>query len=131
MNASEEFLKFVSGPGLRRSATYTTGVLRSWRSLARVTAVVLLAWTAVDLGFPECCVSEQLELGATAPTISAHDRADAARIDVDDCFCCALCIDTGWRIPTLSVDTARPSYRDPIRHLATRVVALDHPPQNA
>lgn len=96
-----------------------------------MTAVVLLAWTAVDLGFPECCLSEQLALGATSSTLSAHEDGDTSRADVDDCFCCALCIDTGWRTPMLRIESARTSYRDPIRHLASRVVALDHPPQNA
>ena len=106
-------------------------MLRSWRSVARITALVLLTWTAVDLGFPACCLDDKLTAGATSPSLSTHDADQSSRADVDDCFCCALCIDTGWRIPALRIEAARTSFRDPIRHLATRVVVLDHPPQNA
>jgi hypothetical protein len=106
-------------------------VLQSWRSVARITALVLLTWTAVDLGFPECCLDEKLSVGSTTPTLTTHEGDQASGAGVEDCFCCALCIDTGWRIPALRIETARTSFRDPIRHLASRVVVLDHPPQNA
>jgi hypothetical protein len=127
----EEFLNSASGTAVVPGGTYTTGVLRSWRWLARVTALVLLTWTAVDLGFPECCLDEQQPIGSITSSLTSYDEDAASGGDVDDCFCCALCIDTGWRTPALKIEAARTSYRDPIRQLATRVTALDHPPQNA
>jgi hypothetical protein len=104
-------------------------VLRSWRLLARVSAIVLLTWTAVDLMFPECCLAETLWV-----TEDAADSSDAPRPSqppVDDCFCCAMCIDTGVHSRLLRIEAVRTLFAEPLRHLASRVADLDHPPQNA
>jgi hypothetical protein len=106
-------------------------VLRRWRLLARIMAIVLLTWTAVDLAFPECCLSEKLLAGSASGTLSTPEEAGTPSPDVDDCFCCAMCIDTGVRAPGLRIEPARTLFVEPVRHLATRVTVLDHPPQLA
>jgi hypothetical protein len=107
-------------------------VLHSLRRLAKVTALVLLAWTAIDLADPQCCLNERLGHGVTR--ISATTPADNASTNqtaVDDCFCCARCLDTGTRVPRLDVARVAADFDEPIQQPMTRPSTLDHPPQNA
>jgi hypothetical protein len=106
-------------------------VLSSLRNIVRVTAVLLLAWTAFDLGYPQCCMREALPTAA-ATSLAAYDQsAPPAQPDVDDCFCCARCLDTGWRIPVMQPTSIWLEQSEHVSHLTTRAATLDHPPQNA
>jgi hypothetical protein len=104
-------------------------VLRSFRLLVQITAIVLLAWTAVDLAFPECCLSEPLAADSAATLDTHYGSPSPDRPDVDDCFCCARCLDNGTRIPRIGVDAVRAEFAEPLEPLATHARTLDHPPQ--
>ncbi len=94
-------------------------------------ATVLLMWTAADLAFPQCCLSYAASASEIA-SVGANTTSSTGGItfDVDDCFCCAVCVDTGVRIPSLAQPLAAVRFVEPIRHLASRSATLDHPPQN-
>jgi hypothetical protein len=106
-------------------------VFHSLRRVAKAVVLVLLAWTALDLAYPQCCLSERL--GRDAAHMSATDPGSALpdQGDLDDCFCCARCLDTGARIPRFDIATAAPDFDEPVHHPVTRPSTLDHPPQNA
>ena len=91
--------------------------------------MVILAWTAVDLANPACCLQEQIT--AHGVGVAAAAFVQQATPDVDDCFCCARCIDTGVRAPELRSEPAWIDFVDPPRSLASRPAALDHPPKIA
>jgi hypothetical protein len=99
------------------------------RRVAPVVALVLLAWTAFDLANPQCCLQEQSPTSGSS-TLAALSTTHTPQPDVDDCFCCARCIDTGTRIPHLRAGAAWVDFADPVRNLTTRSSSLDHPPQN-
>jgi hypothetical protein len=96
-----------------------------WRVVPLV-ALVLLTWTAADLAYPQCCLAEQ-----AFTTAGTDSQTQDERPDVDDCFCCARCIDTGTRVPQLRTALDWIEFVEPTRQLTTRSATLDHPPQNA
>jgi hypothetical protein len=104
-------------------------VLRSFRLLVQITAIVLLAWTAVDLSFPECCLSEPVASGSSAALDAHYGAPSPALPDIDDCFCCARCLDNGARMPRIDVDAVPAEFAEPLEPLATHASTLDHPPQ--
>jgi hypothetical protein len=104
-------------------------VIRLLRRIVPAVAIVLLAWTAFDLANPACCLEEQLAATASS-SVDAADAAPSPQADVDDCFCCARCIDTGARIPAIRPAAAWVDFAEPVRGLTTRSSSLDHPPQN-
>ena len=93
-----------------------------------IVAVVLLAWTAIDLADPQCCFRERL--GAHSLSISATTDSNAANGDVDDCFCCAVCVDTGYRIPSMIQVLAVHRFPELPGDVLTRPASHYHPPQN-
>jgi hypothetical protein len=90
--------------------------------------MVLLAWTAFDLANPECCLQDQA--GAAAWASGAIGTTQDPQPAVDDCFCCARCVDTGTRIPELRTFAAWIDFAEPVRSLTTRPSSLYHPPRN-
>ena len=68
------------------------------RRLARVVALTLLAWTALDLANSNLCAldaaSQPVSLRQTSDRLAAS-RADpgAPTFGADDCFCCSHCVD--------------------------------------
>jgi len=105
-------------------------VSRLSRRLARLTAAVLLTWTVADLSYLQCCLGDEICDGGGA-TIAAASAVTTAHADTDDCFCCARCLDTGVRLDGFRHAPEWTYFQEPIAHLATRPVVLDHPPQNA
>jgi hypothetical protein len=104
-------------------------VFRLLRRIVPTVAVILLAWTAVDLVDPQCCLREMSASSST--TAAAGGAVHTAQPDFDDCFCCARCIDTGTRVPEMRTPVSWVEFAEPIRHVSTRPTVLDHPPQNA
>ena len=110
------------------SAAILTAVVARFRRVACIVAVVLLALTAVDLSYPQCCALEQAGSDRAATSNSdVHPTPGAA----DDCFCCARCIDPGIRPPVLESSFGRVVFVDAVPRLISRSVVPDHPPQNA
>lgn len=102
----------------------------SLRRIVTAVAIVLLALTAADLAAPGFCADEQLASRADF-SLTTGGAVHSNHADVDDCFCCARCLDTGTRIPELRAVAAWVDFADPLRSLVTRSSSLDHPPQNA
>jgi len=95
-------------------------------------AIVLLAWTAIDLAYPTCCLRD----AASSPSDAAVNQATSSpstpdETQADDCFCCALCVDTGVRIPVAEQPAIATPSVESVTDLATRPARIDHPPQNA
>ena len=100
------------------------------RRLARVIAAVLLTWTVADLSYLQCCVGDEI-CGGVGAEIAAATAVATEHADTDECFCCARCLDTGVRLGGLRQAAEWTDFEEPVDHLATRPVALDHPPQIA
>lgn len=100
-----------------------------FRSLVRLAALVLLVWTGADLAIPGCCLSDAAASGVQS--VSDGGALDAPSYSVDDCFCCARCLDTGCRVPDLGGVSHWTDFDEPVRRLAGRTTRLDHPPQDA
>ena len=100
------------------------------RRLARVIAAVLLTWTVADLSYLQCCLGDEI-CGRVGTEVAAASAVSATHADTDECFCCARCLDTGVRLDRLRDAPGWTFFQEPIAHLATRPVVLDHPPQNA
>ena len=99
---------------------YTVRLMRSTQfcRIVRGVALVILAWTAFDIGFPGLCAldSEWAQIAyASAPVTVASSTgerdAPAPPVHIDDCFCCSHCVDVaGVPAPEgldLTVDVAR------------------------
>ena len=114
--------------GHEHGSLYTDDVLRAVGSAARLIAIVLLTWTAIDLACPQYCLDEQTTVSTSS---AAASTSGASQGDVNDCFCCARCIDTGVRIPEMRVTAAWIDFAEPVRSLTSRSSSLDHPPQNS
>ena len=80
-------------------------VIRVLRRVAPIVAIVLLACTAYDLANPQCCLQDQ-KVGPSASSLAAVGSPQSSQPAVDDCFCCARCIDTGTRIPEIRTPAA-------------------------
>ena len=112
--------------------TYTLSVLRAARTVARITAVVLLSWTALDLAYPQCCLDDRLSQGTSTLSFAAPgDESPTSQGDIEDCFCCARCLDTAARFSQLDVVRVPGDFTEPYSRVTTRSSTLDHPPQNA
>lgn len=98
--------------------------------LARVVALVLLTWTVADLSYFQCCLGDETRSHA-GTEIAAASAVGTAHSDTDDCFCCARCLDTGFRLEGFRHAPEWTDFQEPVAHLATRPAALDHPPQIA
>jgi hypothetical protein len=103
-------------------------VIRLLHRVAPIVAIVLLAWTAYDLANPQCCLQDQ-KVGPSASSLAAVGSPQSSQPAVDDCFCCARCIDTGTRIPEIRTAPAWVDFAEPVLRLTTRSSSLDHPPQ--
>ena len=70
-----------------------------FRRIVRIIAVVLLAWTALDLTAPSLCALEadveRPGSGHAAITAAASTPpgAPVEEAHVDDCFCCSHCVE--------------------------------------
>ena len=111
----------------------------AFRRLARLAAVVLLAWTGVDLIATQLCAADSVVLatgssGAVTIQPDASSESDPTRgtprAHVDDCFCCSHCVNVVLPEPVLDIT------RNARRALASRVGVpladghpLYHPPQ--
>lgn len=66
----------------------------AFRRAARLFAVVLLAWTAVDLLDFGVCVQHHGRIGSfTATEWRAPNEADTPDEGCEDCFCCSHVVD--------------------------------------
>lgn len=110
----------------------------TFRRLARVVAVMLLAWTAVDLTATRLCAADAVAMATASGSPEARpDGGDgpasgrpARQSHIDDCFCCSHCVNVAVPEPLLAVTAAPP------RDVASRVrIPFDdghplyHPPQ--
>ena len=69
-----------------------------FRKTARAVACVLLAWVALDLGYPSLCALDQEvpAMSLSAAALDAHPTDGGAPdrpAHIDDCFCCSHCVD--------------------------------------
>jgi hypothetical protein len=107
-------------------------VIRAVRRAAPFIALILLAWTAIDLVDPQCCLSDRAANGTMAISASTSPDGDSPdQGQIDDCFCCARCLDTGRRVPRFDVAMSHETFDEPAQRLIRRSSSLDHPPQNA
>ena len=111
----------------------------TFRRFARLAAVILLAWTAVDLTATQLCPADGVATVAggfessSARSDSSEGPAPGRRAPqshVDDCFCCSHCVNVALPEPLLAATIDTP------RHLAPRLRIpvgdghpLYHPPQ--
>lgn len=111
----------------------------TFRRFARLAAVILLAWTAVDLTATQLCPADGVATaaGAFESSWARSDSSDgrapgrrAPQSHVDDCFCCSHCVNVALSEPLLVATVNTP------RHLASRIRIpvgaghpLYHPPQ--
>jgi hypothetical protein len=110
-----------------------------FRLVARVFAVLLLAWTSADLCGPGFCLHDREPIApwssrapGTPAAVNAAGpaQADAATVDgPDDCFCCCHCIDVRVRFQ-LPVGCSFASMVSPGHSSAPVSISslLDHPP---
>ncbi len=107
------------------------------RGILRLICVLLLSWTAVDLGASGLCAldredaplvsSDRNEVGSdSTPTptpLAAH---------VDDCFCCSHCVNLTHLLPPVTLTVApaalTPTAADQPRHIAR---PMYHPPKTS
>lgn len=110
----------------------------TFRRLARVVALMLLAWTAVDLTATRLCAADAVPMAAAFESPEARpDGGDdpkpgrpAPQSHIDDCFCCSHCVNVAMPEPLLAVTADTP------RRIASGVrIPFDdghplyHPPQ--
>ena len=110
---------------------YTGRVLRALQPALPVIALVLLAWTAIDLAYPQCCFRESAPMASPAMAAASETTPAQSDATVDDCFCCATCVDTGVRAPSFDAEAQPADFDEPLMQLWARPSSLDHPPQNA
>ncbi len=102
--------------------------------LLRLVCLLLLSWTAVDLGASELCALDNdgaltlnIAPAAICSPISSPDSHPPAH--VDDCFCCSHCVNAVASAPIVHaapvclavaplradavIDVARPTYHPP------------------
>ena len=106
------------------------------QTVVRMVAIILLAWTAVDLCAPSLCASEAVAIANPSRTngsarLTAHPaNAGDCGDQQDDCFCCSHAVDL--RTVTFRVSAAVPlQLIGPSTPLVTPAVTSPpyHPPQ--
>ncbi len=103
---------------------------RTFRRLARLFAVILLAWTAADLCDYQLCAHHREPLGAWSETrLRAAPTDSQAPADGDDCFCCSHFVDvrTPFRI-ALGYEVAWFVGDQPVGEPHVAAIPLYHPP---
>ena len=111
---------------------------RKFGVLARVTALVLLAWTAIDLTATQVCPAEgvvpavavgELMLAALPGTVPANPGQPS---HIDDCFCCSHCVNVS-ELQSITVIGAITAWQSApaVRILIADGHPLYHPPQSA
>lgn len=102
----------------------------SFRRTARLFAVVLLLWTAIDLFDFGVCVQHHGRIGAfDAAAWRAPNDLGTAEEGAEDCFCCSHVVDV--RVPyhiALAYTVAWVLVEEPASRPALTPPALYHPP---
>jgi hypothetical protein len=111
--------------------------LRRGRDFARIVAIILLVWTALDLSAYQLCALDRMdEVGSFSD--ARRDATDTPREPsfpssphVDDCFCCSPCVDVGHVQPALVAAGLTPALTSMVDARAPRSAgrSLFHPPQ--
>ena len=95
-------------------------------------AVVLLAWTAVDVLNPALCGLDELPFVASHNSVTSGDTEEPAKqpITPEDCFCCSHNVNFSAMV---HVAMALPFYRTPPTDLVQSplwtTIPLYHPPR--
>ena len=105
--------------------------------LTRVVALVLLAWTAIDLTNSALCALEQEEFStpvgsdlALSMSPASGGAIPAAPRHVDDCFCCSHCVTVIDVTPARwNMSVVGPEQVAPPAAPLFRTFPVYHPPQ--
>ena len=91
---------------------------RGFAATVRLTAILLLAWTAVDLTATQLCPADgqarPFAVSERSSKMLAPSRptTPVAPAHVDDCFCCSHCVNVGVLVPVSA--TAATTGCDPV-----------------
>ena len=106
----------------------------NFRAVVRLTAILLLAWTALDLTATQLCAADNRPWALNEPApedvAGPSSSTPVPQGHIDDCFCCSHCVNVALLVPLRA--TPLTTACDP--SLDTRVPSGDgcplfHPPQ--
>lgn len=103
----------------------------------RFVVLLILAWTALDLGYPVLCSLDREQIGSTyfaqdviGASSSSSSEKPATPGHVDDCFCCSHCVTfTDVTSAQRTMGTVRQQKIDPPTAPLFRAFPIYHPPQ--
>ena len=103
----------------------------------RFVVLLILGWTALDLGYPVLCALDREQSGSTyyaqelseAPS-SSNSETPKNPVHIDDCFCCSHCVTVTDVTPAdRTVSTVRQENIAPLSPPLVCTFPVYHPPQ--
>ena len=103
----------------------------------RFVVLLILGWTALDLGYPVLCALDREQSDSTyyaqdviEPPSSSNSETPTSPGHIDDCFCCSHCVTVTDAAPAeRTVSTVRQENIAPLTAPLFRTFPIYHPPQ--